>query len=84
MQKQIGNSKKWNKVKQNKRWKGQCPFALLQHTEKFWNIFFQTFQAGMLFFSGASWNALLQNKRDTQRSWTGQDTVGYFLFYVNV
>ena len=28
------------------------PFALLQHTEKFWNIFFQTFQAGMLYFSG--------------------------------
>ena len=25
----------------------------IQHTEKFWNIFFQTFQAGsMLFFSG--------------------------------
>ena len=34
------------------RWKGQCPFALVQHTEKFWNIFFQTFRAGMLFFSG--------------------------------
>ena len=34
------------------RWKGQCPFALLQHTEKFWNGFFQTFQAGLLFFSG--------------------------------
>ena len=26
------------------RWKGQCPYALLQHTEKFWKIFFQTFQ----------------------------------------
>ena len=36
------------------RWKGQCPFALQQHTEKFWNIFFQTFQAGMLFISGCS------------------------------
>ena len=34
------------------RWKGQCPFALAQHTEKFWNIFFQTFRAGRLFFSG--------------------------------
>ena len=34
------------------RWKGQCPFALVQHTEKFWNIFFETFRAGMLFFSG--------------------------------
>ena len=38
------------------RWKGQCPFALVQHTEKFWKIFFQTFRAGMLFkfFSGGN------------------------------
>ena len=34
--------------------KGQCQFALLQHTEKFWNVFFQTFQARLLFFSGTS------------------------------
>ena len=34
--------------------KWQCPFALVQHTEKFWNISFQTFQAGMLFFSGGN------------------------------
>ena len=34
------------------RWKGQCPLALAQHTEKFWNIFLKKFLAGMLFFSG--------------------------------
>ena len=28
--------------------KGQCPFALAQHTEKFWNVFFQTFRANAL------------------------------------
>ena len=27
---------------------GQCPFALEQHTEKFWNVFFQTFRANAL------------------------------------
>ena len=38
------------------RWKGQCPFALAQHTEKSWKIFFQTFRAGMLFFSKADFS----------------------------
>ena len=28
--------------------KGQCPFALAQHTERFWNVFFQTFRANAL------------------------------------
>ena len=28
--------------------KGQCPFALAQHTEKFWNVFFQNFRANAL------------------------------------
>ena len=43
----------WQKIPgKNFKSQGQCPFALLQHTEKFWNIFFHTFQAGMLFFSG--------------------------------
>ena len=36
------------------RVRGQCPFAFVQHTEKFWKIFFQTFRAGMLFFSGGA------------------------------
>ena len=43
------------------RWKGQCPFALVQHTEKFWNTFFQTFRAGMLFFSGGNSKRLEEN-----------------------
>ena len=42
------------------RWKGQCPFALVQHAEKFWNIFFQTFRAGMLFFSVHHWRKASQ------------------------
>ena len=30
--------------------KGQWPFALAQHTKKFWNVFFKRFEL-MLFFS---------------------------------
>ena len=28
-------------------WRGQCPFALVQPTEKFWNIFFPTFRVSL-------------------------------------
>ena len=47
----LGEAKVNAEQHSSSRWKSQCPFAFAQHTEKFWNIFFQTFQAGMLFFS---------------------------------
>ena len=45
----------------NVREKVNAHFAFVQHTEKFWKMFFQTFQAGMLFFSGRECSSSVVN-----------------------
>ena len=59
----------WDRQLKFIRWKGQCPFALLQHTEKFWNGFFQTFQAGLLFFSGGEEEEELKKSNPAWNVW---------------
>ena len=46
--------------------KGQCPFALAQHTERLWNVFFQTFRANALL----QWHHLNKEFKKSRRNGT--------------